>query len=44
MENEKLPKKKKEVDIIALAQKCNQGGIIAFGKEKEFFRKIVLLS
>lgn len=33
-------KGKKEVDIMALAQRCNPGYIIAYGKEKAFFKKV----
>ena len=33
-------KESKEVDFMALAQRCNPGCIIAYGKEKDFFKKV----
>ena len=36
-------KESKEVDFMALAQRCNPGCIIAYGKEKDFFKKKVIL-
>ena len=33
-------KESKEVDFMALAQRCNPGCIISYGKEKEFFKKV----
>ena len=36
----KKEKEDKEVDTMALAQRCNPGCIIAYGKEKAFFKKV----
>ena len=40
MGKKKSEEQGKEVDFMALAQRCNPGCIIAYGKEKEFFKKV----